>query len=123
MPVSSATRDLCRPFLPAGEELRYVFPATALPPHDGMFNVLVAVTATQITVLACTWSSRDRPGSVWSRHPRAIELGPYEYSPAPVISIGDLALEIDEEYVPVVRAADAEIKAGDSLPPDPLPDL
>lgn len=123
MPVSSATRDLCRPFLPPGEEIRYVFPATAIPPFSGMFNVIVAITATRVTVLACTWFSRDRPGSVWARYPRAIELGPLEQSPGPVINIGNLALEIDEEYIPVVRAADAEVKPGDFMPPDPLPDL
>lgn len=123
MPVSSEIRDLCRPFLPAGEEIRYVFPATASTPYASMFTVLVAITASQITVLACTWNSRDRPGSVWSRHPRATELGPPDYSPGPVVTIGDLALEIDDEYIPVVNAADAEIDPGDSLPPDPLPDL
>lgn len=123
MPVSSATRDLCRPFLPPGEEIRYVFPGTAVPPFSGMFNVIVAITATRVTVLACSWFSRDRPGSVWARYPRAIELGPLEYSPGPVVNIGNLALEIDEEYVAVIRAADAELSRDGFMPPDPLPDL
>ncbi len=42
---------------------------------------------------------------------------------APTISIGDLVLEIDEEYLAVVQAADAELDATRRLPPDPLPDL
>lgn len=123
MPVSATTRALCRDYLPPGEEIRYLFPATAVPPFTGMFNVLVMITQTRVIVLACAWFSRERPGSVWARYPRAVELGPLEYSPGPVINLGNLALEIDEEYIPVVRAADAEITPGDHMPPDPLPDL
>lgn len=123
MPVSSATRTLCRDYLPPGEEIRYLFPATAVPPFSGMFNVLVMITETRVIVLACAWFSRERPGSVWARYPRAIELGPLEHSPGPVINVGNLALEIDEEYIPVVRAADAEISPEGFMPPDPLPDL
>lgn len=43
--------------------------------------------------------------------------------PAPRLKLGSLVLEIDEEYVSVVNAADAETSTPDSLPPDPLPDL
>jgi hypothetical protein len=32
-------------------------------------------------------------------------------------------MEIDEEYVSVLRAADAELSERDHLPPDPLPHL
>lgn len=40
-----------------------------------------------------------------------------------MVTIGDLAQEIDDEYITVVNAADEAIKPGDTLPPDPLPDL
>jgi hypothetical protein len=33
------------------------------------------------------------------------------------------SLETDEEYVSLIRAADAEISGTDPLPPDPLPEL
>lgn len=45
-----------------------------------------------------------------------------EGSLGPTVEIGDVLLEIDEEYVPVIRAADLEL-AGENLPRDPLPDL
>jgi hypothetical protein len=41
----------------------------------------------------------------------------------PDLSIGDLVLEIDEEYLAVVQAADAELDGPERLPPDPLPDV
>jgi hypothetical protein len=42
---------------------------------------------------------------------------------APTFTIGNLILETDEEYLAVVRAADAELSETDQLPPDPLPEL
>jgi hypothetical protein len=38
----------------------------------------------------------------------------------PVLTVSGLKLEIDEEYVPAVRAANLEIH-GDALPEDPYP--
>ncbi|RJL32576.1 hypothetical protein [Bailinhaonella thermotolerans] len=125
MPLKAKVRERVRPFLPPGEELHYLFPATAMVSHGGgMFHTLVAVTETRVVVIACKWLTRDKPDSIWAAYPRAIQLGPVEMgSLGPAIHIGDLTLEVDEEYVPVVRAADAEISPADHLPPDPLPDL
>ena len=126
MPLSSATRERCRALLRPGEELRYVFPATSIGLSRGVTGVapfIVAVSDTHITVLSCEWLRRHRPASVWARHPRATRLGPVDTAMAPTLEIGDLMLEIDEEYLAVVQAADAELDGADRLPPDPLPDL
>jgi hypothetical protein len=125
VPLSSAARDRVRAFLQPGEELRYVFPATsvALGRGVGMAPFIVAVSDTHVTVLSCEWLRRHRPASVWARHPRATRLGPVDTSMAPTISIGNLVLEVDEEYLAVIQAADAELDGTGRLPPDPLPDL
>ncbi|WP_328603885.1 hypothetical protein OG943_27870 [Amycolatopsis sp. NBC_00345] len=56
--------------------------------------------------------------------PRTTELGPVDVHPSlgPTVSFGGLVLEIDEEYVPAIRAADLE-RGGVGLPDDPLPGL
>jgi hypothetical protein len=126
LPLSSAVRDRCRAFLQPGEELRYLFPATSVGLGRGIVGTapfIVAVSDTHITVLSCEWLRRHRPASVWARHPRATRLGPVDTSMAPTLSIGDLVLEIDEEYLAVVQAADTELDGPDRLPPDPHPDL
>jgi hypothetical protein len=76
-------------------------------------------------VLACGWFRRHRPISVWSRFPRSATLGPVEFagSTDPLCRIGSLTLEVPEEYVPVIEAADAELFPAEHLPPDPFPDL
>ena len=119
MPLSSAARDRCRAFLEPGEELRYAFPASSVALGRSMVGVapfIVVVSDQHVTVLSCEWLRRDRPASVWARHPRATRLGPVDTTMTPT-------LEIDEEYLPVVAAADAELDAACGLPPDPLPDL
>lgn len=125
MPLSAVVRDRCREFLPAGEQLRYIFPATSLWSGRAvmMADFIVAVTDNQVTVLGCQWFRRNRPKSVWATFPRGLRLGPVELygSLPPTVTIGALLLEVDEEYVPVIRAADAELE--DCLPLDPLPDL
>ena len=126
MPLSSEVRDRVRALLQPGEELRYLFPASSVGlgrAITGVAPFLVAVSDTSITVLSCEWLRRHRPASVWARYPRATRLGPVDTAMAPTLEIGDLLLEIDEEYLAVVQAADAELDGTDQLPPDPLPDL
>jgi hypothetical protein len=126
MPLSSAVRDRARALLQPGEELRYLFPATSVALGRGLVGMapfIVVVSDTSITVLSCEWLRRYRPASVWARYPRATRLGPVDTTMAPTLSIGDLVLEVDEEYLAVVQAADAELGGTDLLPPDPLPDL
>lgn len=122
MPLSSVVRGRCRELLPDGEKIRYLFPASSVAAVGDYF---VVVTDNTVTVLGCRWFSRHRPSSVRATYPRRTKLGPVELygSLSPTVTIGSLLLEIDDEYVSVVRAADAEILAVDFLPPDPLPDL
>ena len=126
MPLSTAVRQRCRAFLRPDEELRYLFPATSLTVGRGVFgvaNFIVAISDKRVTVLACSWFRRNKPTSVWASYPRTMRLGPVDISLAPTLTIGTLVLEIDEQYLAVVNAADAEVGDGDVLPPDPLPEL
>ena len=65
----------------------------------------------------------DRPVSVHATFPRQTRLGPVEFSAGAAIEFGGMVFKVDEEYVAVICAADAEVFAPDTLPPDPLPDL
>ncbi|MET0237949.1 MAG: hypothetical protein ABW224_25140 [Kibdelosporangium sp.] len=125
MPVSAAVRERCRAFLPESEELHYVFPARSLSygRSEAMADFLIAVTDWSVTILGCRWFRRNRPAAVSATFPRETKLGPVELygSLSPTITIGMLVLEIDDEYVSVVRAADAEIT--NLVPLDPFPYL
>ncbi|WP_246148546.1 hypothetical protein [Nonomuraea turkmeniaca] len=79
------------------------------------------MTDASIAVLATRTLRSDRPVSVFVEFPRHTRLGPI--LPGPIIQLGSMAFEFDEEYAAVVSAADAEIFAPETLPPDPLPDL
>ncbi|SDX19836.1 hypothetical protein SAMN05421504_102633 [Amycolatopsis xylanica] len=130
MPLKAKIRNACKPFLPTGDEIRYLFPASSTDfggeravSSVGGVNFLVVVTDRRIVVIASSYWRRYKPSSVWEVYPRSTRLGPVDIHPSfgPTISFGGLALEIDEEYVSVIRAADLEVE-GD-LPADPLPDL
>lgn len=118
MALSSEVRQLCRALLPPGEQIEYVFPVLSVG-QPGMISLLVVVGASGVTLLACKFFQRHVPESVWATFPRSVRLSPS----GGVIVLGTMRLEIDEEYVPVARAADAEHADRDWLPPDPLPDL
>ncbi|MFC7587508.1 hypothetical protein ACFQYP_30280 [Nonomuraea antimicrobica] len=79
------------------------------------------VTASTISVLATRTLRTDRPVSVFAEFPRQTRLGPI--LPGHILELGSMVLEFDEEYAAVVSAADAEIFAPGTLPPDPLPEL
>ncbi|MEU7891463.1 hypothetical protein AB0B45_01225 [Nonomuraea sp. NPDC049152] len=122
MPVTSAVRDRCRALLRQGEEIRYVFPALSIGP-PGVANFLVVITDRSVSVLATRTLRSDRPVSLYAAFPRATRLGPITMAPSPVIQVGEMFFEFDEEYAAVVAAADAEVFEPDMLPRDPLPDL
>ncbi|MEV0584777.1 hypothetical protein [Nonomuraea sp. NPDC050310] len=122
MPLSSTVRDRCRILLGEDESIRYVFPALSVGP-PGVANFLIVVTDRAIRVLATRMLRSDRPVSIYATYPRATRLGPIMYGPGPLIELGSMTLEFDEEYAAVVSAADAEVFAPETLPPDPLPDL
>src|ERR1700716_2594244 len=130
MPLSAAVRERCRAFVPADQEIHYLFPATSVSVDGmvGMAHFVVVVTGAEIIVLACGWYKRHNPESVWARHPRTTRLGPLDTSLAQTFTdqtftVGDLVLEVDEEYAAVIMAADAEMSGADGSPLDPFPDL
>ena len=110
-------------FLPSGETVRYLFPADALLQGGYGFGTIIAITDTKVTILSCSHFRRNKPTDVWTQYPRATQIGPVDTSLTPTFTLGKLTMETDEEYVPLIRAADAEISATDYLPPDPLPHL
>ncbi|GAB3396596.1 hypothetical protein [Amycolatopsis echigonensis] len=123
MPVSSKVRERCRSFLVEGDVVQYVFPATSLMVSmmAAHRNFVVVVTDRHVTVLACSAFRRWKPVSVWAQLPRSTELGPVDLHPSlgATVSFGGLVLEIEDEYVAAVRAADLE-RSEDALPQDPF---
>lgn len=122
VPVPEDVWQRCRPLLPAGEEIHYLFPATStVLPVGAPFAVghfVVAVTDTTVTVLYMGMLHDDKPQSVWAQYPRTTRLGPVDVdSNEPEFRLGSLVMEVDEEYLPVIAAADAEITAPDYPPP------
>ncbi|MBP2702399.1 hypothetical protein JOL79_01130 [Microbispora sp. RL4-1S] len=122
MPVSAVIRQRCRAMLGPGEDIRYVFPALALPP-PATISLLVVVTDHSITVLSTKTFRRDEPNGVWATYPRRTRLGPVEFGVGPRIEFGGMVLEVADEYAAVIAAADAEAFSPGDLPRDPLPDL
>jgi hypothetical protein len=131
MPVPAAVRARCRALLPPGENLRYLLPATsASSPETTSF--LIAITDRSICVLSTLptlsplsagFSDRILPTAVYATHSRRTRLGPVEFSAGAAIEFGGMVFKVDEEYVAVICAADAEVFAPETLPPDPLPHL
>ncbi|SFO61438.1 hypothetical protein [Amycolatopsis rubida] len=123
MPVSSKIRERCRGLLAEGDVVQYVFPATSLmvTMMAAHRNFLVVVTDRHVTVLTCSTFRRWKPVSVWAQLSHSTELGPVDLHPSlgPTVSFGDLVLEIEDEYVAAVRAADLE-RSEDALPKDPF---
>ncbi|GAA4532766.1 hypothetical protein [Amycolatopsis samaneae] len=124
MPLPSKIRDRCRRYLGTDERIQYLIPGTSISVDNMAMQVgfLVMVTDRHVTILACSRWWVNRPKQIWVRLPRSTELGPLEIHPSlgPVLSVGGIDLEIDEEYVPAVRAANREITT-DALPEDPFP--
>ena len=122
MPVNAAVRDRCRTVLGHRGAIRYVFPALSVG-SPGTANFLIVVTDLSVSVLATRMLRSDRPVSVHATFPRHTRLGPIAQAPGPVIELGSMMFEFDDEYAAVVAAADAEVFAPETLPPDPLPHL
>lgn len=122
MPLGSDVRARVRAFVPPGEEIRYLFPASVMTSSLVVVYALVVVTSSEILVLYTGFWSRTRPKSVWLRFGRDTRLGPVDMSMTPEFLLGEHVFEIDEQYVSVVNAADAERDPA-AYPPDPLPDL
>ncbi|WP_253777693.1 hypothetical protein [Goodfellowiella coeruleoviolacea] len=80
------------------------------------------VSDSAVTVLSTGLLGRSKPKSVLARYPRSTSIGPVDPTPIPTFTLSGIRYEVDDEYVPVINAADAENSA-DFLPPDPLPDL
>jgi hypothetical protein len=119
VPLSAEVRERCRAFLPPGEEIHYAFPAssTVIPVGVALAHFIVVVTETTVTVLSTGMCTRDVPQSVWARYPRTTRIGPVDRSLDPEFVLGDMVMWVDEEYLPVIAAADAEITAPDFPPP------
>jgi hypothetical protein len=122
MPVTAAIRGRCRALLPPGDDIQYVFPVT-LAGSGSVANYMIVVSDRSITVLATKIFSRYEPAAVWATYPRHTRLGPLAFGNGPTIQLGGTVFEVDDEYVAVVGAADAEVFAPGDLPRDPLPDL
>ncbi|WP_395107800.1 hypothetical protein [Actinomadura sp. SCN-SB] len=120
MPVPRPLRDRCREFLGIEREIRYIFPAMT---YGGGAGFIFVVTDEQIAVISTGSLGGARPRSVWGTYPRGTRIGPVETGSGASFEFAGAFFAVDDEYVPVINAADTEIFARDSLPRDPLPDL
>lgn len=123
MPVSGNVRRRVREFLGLTEEIRYIFPATGSFTTTGTAQFFFVVTDSMVAVLTIGFFSKAKPKGVWGTYPRGSRLGPVEIGTGATFEFRGTHFEVDEEYVAVVNAADAEVFSRKSLPVDPLPDL
>lgn len=120
MPVSRKLREHCRDFLGLTEEIRYIFPARQA---GGGAHFIFVVTDGAITVITTGTLSRARPKAVWGAYPRRTRIGPVDTGASAHFTFAGNDFELDDEYIAVVNATDAEVFARETLPEDPLPDL
>lgn len=120
MPMPRPVRERCREFLGLDADIRYLFPAMSA---GGGAHFFFVVTEDQVAVLSTGPLRRTEPKSVWGTYPRGTRIGPVETGAGAAFEFAGSRFEVDEEYVPVINAADAEVFDRDSLPRDPLPDL
>ncbi|KAA2264704.1 hypothetical protein F0L68_06330 [Solihabitans fulvus] len=121
MPMSSQYRERVRALLDPGEDLRYVFPATIA--RSVFPNVVVVVTDRAVRVLSTRYLDRDAPKSVWATYPVNTPLELLDVGGVPGFVLGGIDYDVDEEYLAVISAANAERSLTDAMPADPLPDL
>ncbi|WP_181775856.1 hypothetical protein [Amycolatopsis pittospori] len=121
MPVSSGVRKRIKGLLDPDDEIHYVFPADMF--GSTRPSVFVAVTRKTITILSTGYLSRKTPKRVIGSSLRNLRLGPVDTATTPWFKFNGIVYEIDDEYVAVVHAADAEIMREVTKPEDPLPDL
>ena len=120
MPVPRPLRERCREFLGLDGDIRYIFPATT---YGGGAGFLFVVTDERICVVSTGARGTHEPTSVWGTYPRGTRIGPVATGDGASFEFAGAFFELDDEYVPVVNAADTEVFARDDLPRDPLPDL
>jgi hypothetical protein len=119
--VPAVVRERCRAFLGLTGDILYIFPASF--PGGGAHFVFV-VTDSELIVVSAAMFTRTKPKSVWGRYPRGVRIGPVELTGAGAyFDLGGATFEVDDEYIAVINAADAEVFSRDTLPQDPLPDL
>jgi hypothetical protein len=119
--VPVVVRERCRAFLGLSGDILYIFPAAV--PGGGAHFVFV-VTDSEVIVISTALFTRTKPKSLWGRYPRGLRIGPVDMTGiGAFFELGGTWFEVDDEYVPVINAADAEVFAPDTLPQDPLPDL
>jgi hypothetical protein len=121
MPVSADVRERLRSYLDPENEIRYVFPADVL--MSAKPSVFVVVSRKAITVFSTSSRSRKVPRSILTQFPRMTVLGTVDTASTPHFVVAGITYEIDEEYVAVVNAADAELTSPQDFPRDPLPNL
>jgi hypothetical protein len=120
VPMPRPVRKRCRDLLGLTEDIRYIFPATVA---GGPGHFVFVVTDAAVTVLSTGALGRFRPEEVWGSYPRSTRIGPVDTGAGAFFEFAGLSFEVDDEYVAVVNAADAEVFAPETLPRDPLPGL
>jgi hypothetical protein len=86
--------------------------------------MMAAAALNFLVVFRVGFFRRYRPASIWARHPRRSGAVQIERpgSLAATCTIGGFVPDIEDEYIPVVRAAGLDHIGRDS-PQDPFPHL
>ena len=118
MPVPSEVHRALRALLGGGEEPRYIVPAVCGP------QVYFMVTDDAVVLVQGRWLREGQPQRVLRRFRRSVRLGPVEsFGGVPSFKFDGFWFEIEDEYIAVVNAIDADRDPAAALPPDPLPGL
>ncbi|MGA6161104.1 hypothetical protein [Amycolatopsis magusensis] len=127
MPMPNSVPGQCRALLEPDTTVEYVLPGTMILAHGvggTPLNVLLAITETEIVVFRVKLLSRYQPAKIWARHPRRRGRATIERhgSLSATCTVGGLVIEIEDEYIAVVRAAGLDTVGGEP-PLDPHPHL
>jgi hypothetical protein len=120
MGVSAGIRASARELLDPGDRIRYLFPAELLLSTRPYVYIMISDQA--VTVLA-TGVRKRAPLSVRAKYSRDVRVGPPELTTPPSFVVAGIWYQIEDEYVAVVNAANAELDGSDGLPPDPLAEM
>jgi hypothetical protein len=121
MPVSQMVRKHIGTLLRPDESVHYVFPAESVL---GMTPYVLVVASDQsIVVVSAGFRQISRPAAILARYQRTCSIGPVELTVPPTFTLGGVCYEVEDEYVAVINAADAERFPLESFLVDPFSEI
>ncbi|MBN6038500.1 hypothetical protein [Amycolatopsis sp. 195334CR] len=113
MAMPSKTIEQCRELLAPGTTIEHVLPGTMVMSAGvgrAAMNVILAISPAEIIVFRVGMVSKYKPAQVWSRVSRNRGRITVEaVGSLLTCDIGELTVEIDDEYAPELHAAGVEV--------------